>query len=254
MPFLLSFGIHFMGITERDFFMSVFNLEKSLLLYAVTDRSWLEYAQIKIEDESTMRLRDKKLSLAEACELAIQGGVTMIQLRNKEFGTGISDRGQEEAIEVRDVCRKYSVPFIIDDDVDMAVKLEADGVHLGLDDTDLVTARKMLGNSAIIGATAHNTGEALVAEAAGADYLGCGAVFPTSTKAVKNKLSYEELKNITSHVSIPVVAIAGITADNVQSLKGSGIAGAATVSGVFAVLDIKKEAERFRAELESMIR
>jgi thiamine-phosphate pyrophosphorylase len=234
--------------------MSVINLEKSLLLYAVTDRSWLEYAQIKTEDGSTGRLRDKPLSLAEACELAIQGGVTMIQLRNKEFGTGISDRGLEEALEVRDVCRKYSVPFIIDDDVDMAVKLEADGVHLGLDDTDLVTARKMLGSRAIIGATAHNTKEAMAAEAAGADYLGCGAVFPTSTKAVKNKLSYEELKNITSHVSIPVVAIAGITADNVGKLKGSGIAGAATVSGVFAAEDIKKEAERFRAELESMIR
>ena len=103
--------------------MSVFNLKKALLLYAVTDRSWLEYAQIKIEDGITKSLRDKKLALAEACELAIQGGVTMIQLRNKEFGTGISDRGHEEALEVRDVCRKYSVPFIIDDDVDMAVNI-----------------------------------------------------------------------------------------------------------------------------------
>ena len=137
--------------------------------------------------------------------------------------------------------------------MELAYETGADGVHLGLDDTDLTEARRILGDSAIIGATAHNAEEAKAAEAAGADYLGCGAVFPTATKAVKNRLTYEELSRITANVKIPVVAIAGITADNVIQLKGSGIAGAATVSGIFAAADIEKEAIRFKKVLEQMI-
>lgn len=230
------------------------DLNKALLLYAVTDSSWLEFSENCDSDGNKVRVRrDTPLTLPLSCELAIKGGVTMIQLRNKEFGTGISNRDRHEALEIRDICRKYSVPFVIDDDVELAYETGADGVHLGLDDTDLTEARRILGDSAIIGATAHNAEEAKAAEAAGADYLGCGAVFPTATKAVKNRLTYEELSRITANVKIPAVAIAGITADNVIQLKGSGIAGAATVSGIFAAADIEKEAIRFKKVLEQMI-
>ncbi|MCR5209841.1 MAG: thiamine phosphate synthase [Lachnospiraceae bacterium] len=234
--------------------MSFKGLEKALALYAVTDRSWLEFSECTDDKGRKIRLkRDNILTLPQACEQAIKGGVTMIQLRNKEFGTGIANRDRHEALEIRDICRKYSVPFVIDDDAELAYETGADGVHLGLDDTDLTEARRLLGDEAIIGATAHNVEEAKAAEAAGADYLGCGAVFPTSTKAVKNRLTYEELSRITASVKIPVVAIAGITADNVIKLKGSGIAGAATVSGIFAAADIEKEAIRFKKILEEML-
>lgn len=190
-----------------------------LCLYAVTDRHWLG------ED-----------TLEHQVELAILGGATFIQYREKQLeGEALREQGRR----VQEVCRKYHVPFIVNDNVALALSLDADGVHLGQGDMKVQEARGQLGKDKIIGVSAHNVEEALEAQENGADYLGSGAVFVTGTKGDAGALSHGTLTAICAAVDIPVVAIGGIGFDNVSMLAGTGIAGVAVVSGIFAQGDIK---------------
>lgn len=207
-----------------------------LKLYAVTDRKWLNGAK-----------------LSEHVKLALEGGATMIQIRDKDIlsreGGMITDgmikeQEKEEALEIKHICHEYRAPLIINDNVQFAMEIDADGVHLGQDDMDPETARKLLGPDKIIGVTAKTVEQAKTAERKGADYLGSGAVFGSTTKLDAKPMSKELLKEITSSVDIPVVAIGGINAENAKTLKGTGIAGIAVVGGIFANDDIKLAAEQ----------
>ena len=197
---------------------------EQLRLYAVTDSSHLGGK-----------------NLADAVRDAIKGGATIVQYREKNPEKPLMLR---EAMEVRKVCREYSVPFIMNDSVDLALAVDADGVHLGLDDGDISEARKILGESKIIGASTHNAAEAIKAQALGADYLGCGAVFGSATKTNVCKISPDVLREVTGAVSIPVVAIGGITQENVMELRGCGLAGVAVVSALFSEENITEAAEK----------
>lgn len=202
---------------------------KNLKLYAITDRAWL-----------------KGESLAHQVELAIKGGTTIVQLREKHL------QGQELetlALEVQQVCKRYHVPFIINDDVELAKKIDADGVHVGQSDMAVEQARAILGPDKIVGATAKTIEQAQIAEKQGADYLGSGAMFGSTTKTDALPMTTELLQQICKSVQIPVVAIGGITIDNVEQLKDCSIAGVAVVSGIFAQEDIEKAAQEFRAKL-----
>ncbi|ASW44490.1 thiamine-phosphate diphosphorylase [Clostridium isatidis] len=196
---------------------------KSMLLYAVTDRAWLGAK-----------------SLSMVVREALEGGASFIQLREKNLPF---DEFLAEANEIKEVCKEYMVPFVINDNVDVALACDADGVHLGQDDMSPIEARKILGDNKIIGLSAVNLEQAILAEKQGADYLGVGAVFPTSTKEDADYVSYEELKKICEAVSIPVVAIGGIGADNIMELRGSGIDGISVVSAIFAQKNIKEATE-----------
>ena len=206
------------------------NLKDALLLYAVTDRRWL---------------RGK--TLPEAVEEAIVGGATIVQLREKEAA---HDEFLRLAKDVLAVCRRHGVPLIINDDVEIALECGADGVHVGQEDMELTRARAMLGADSIIGVSAHDAEEARRAFENGADYLGSGAVFPTGTKDVKSCIGPDGLARVAASVGIPVVAIGGITADNMSALAGTGAAGAAVVSAIFAADGIEAAARdlRFIAE------
>ena len=196
-----------------------YDLKKSLLLYAVTDRRWLKENQ----------------SLSDAVKEAVNGGATMIQLREKNMS---DDELKKEALLIKDSC---NVPLIIDNNIEVCKAVGADGVHVGQDDMPVKEARKILGPDYIIGATAHNVSEAIQAEKDGADYLGVGAAFGSSTKNdAKKIISLEEYKKITQAVSIPVVAIGGINETNIMKLKGLGLSGVAVVSAIFAKDDIEK--------------
>ncbi len=210
------------------------NLDKnSMLLYIVTDRTWLG-----------------ENSLSKQVEEAVLGGATFVQLREKNvcFHAFV-----KIAREVKAVTDKYKIPFVINDDVDVAVEVNADGVHIGQSDENLVSAREKLGSGKIIGVSAHNLDEALAAEKNGADYIGVGAVFSTSTKQDANKVSFETLTEICDSVTIPVVAIGGICAGNIMKLKGSGIDGVAVVSAIFAQKNIKKAAEELLVLSEQLV-
>lgn len=198
--------------------------KEQLRLYAVTDRMWLK------EEET----------LAEKVEQAIQGGVTFVQLREKDPVVDV----EALARSVQEVCRRYRVPFIINDDVALAKRVDADGVHLGASDMEVKAAREILGPDKIIGATAKTVAQAQNAALAGADYLGSGAVFGSTTKKDAIPMTKELLQEITQSVEIPVVAIGGIEASNVAELKGIDIAGVAVVSGIFAQQDVKAAAEQ----------
>lgn len=197
---------------------------EKLRLYAVTDRSWMKEGE----------------TLAGVLEEMLDAGVTCVQLREKTLDDAAF---LSEAKAIGALCRRYGVPFIVNDRPDIAKEAGADGVHVGLSDMGIEKAREYLGDGFIIGGSAHNVQEALAAQAAGADYIGCGAVFGSSTKTDATNLSLEELQAICRAVKIPAVAIGGIRLDNVQRLKGSGIAGVAVISGLFAAED-KKEAVR----------
>ena len=194
-------------------------LKKDLLLYAVTDRSWL--------GEET---------LYEQVEKALKGGATFIQLREKELD---EEHFLEEAITLKELCHKYHVPFVINDNVTIAKEMDADGVHVGQSDMEADDVRKILGEDKILGVSAQTVEQAVLAEKMGADYLGVGAVFSTSTKKDASAISKERVKAICEAVHIPVIAIGGITADNILTLKGSGICGIAVVSAIFAAKDIE---------------
>lgn len=196
---------------------------ETLRLYAITDRTWL--CGRKIEDD---------------VRAALKGGVTLVQLREKnvDFETLV-----QTAKDLKSVCREYGVPLIINDNIDAAIASDADGVHLGQGDTPVRAAREKLGADKIIGATAKTVSQAKKAESDGADYLGSGAVFGSSTKTDAVKMDMATLKSITDSVTIPVVAIGGITGENILTLKGTGIAGAAVVSGIFAAEKIEEAAK-----------
>jgi thiamine-phosphate pyrophosphorylase len=209
------------------------DLLSALSLYGVTDRAWLP-RPFPAEDRCGAAL------LASAVEDCIRGGTMMVQLREKN-----SSRGDILRIgkAVGDVCMAHRVPFIVDDDVDAALLLKAGGVHVGQSDTDAAEVRRRIGPGMILGVSVQTVGQAVRAQAAGADYLGAGAVFPTSTKNNAASVSRELLADICAAVTIPVVAIGGIHGENIARLDGTGIAGAAVVSALFAARD-KTEAAR----------
>ena len=208
--------------------------KKDLLLYGVTDRSWLG---------------DR--TLAQQVEASLRGGATMIQLREKHM-----DRGSilAQALELRELCGRYGVPLILNDDAELAQAAGADGVHVGQSDMEAQDVRAKVGPDKIIGVSAHSVEEALLAEKHGADYLGVGAMFPTGSKADVQELPYETLKDICAAVSIPVVAIGGISQENVAKLAGSGICGVAVISAIYAAKNIKSAAEELKAAAEAMLR
>lgn len=199
----------------------------ALKLYAVTDRQWLRGAK-----------------LSDHVRLALEGGATMIQIRDKEVLSHAGSAEKNEALEIRRICHEYNAPLIINDNVQFALEIDADGVHLGQDDMDPAEARKLLGPDKIIGVTAKTVEQAKTAESKGADYLGSGAVFGSTTKLDAKPMTKALLKEITASVNIPVVAIGGINADNAGSLVGTGIAGIAVVGGIFASDDIKQAAKK----------
>ena len=207
--------------------------KEDLLLYAVTDRHWLDGRTLK-----------------EVVRESLEGGVTMLQLREKQLDEG---HFLEEAKELQKLCRSYHVPFLVNDNVDIALAMNADGVHVGQSDMAAGDVRKKLGNDKIIGVSAQTVEQAILAEKAGADYLGVGAVFPTGSKDDADDVSYETLKAICSAVSIPVVAIGGITRENIHQLAGSGICGAAVISAIYAKADIKKAAADLKKAVKETI-
>ena len=192
--------------------------KKDLLLYAVTDRFWL--------GEQT---------LYEQAEEALRGGATFVQLREKALD---DEAFLAEALEIQALCKKYNVPFVINDNVEIARKINADGVHVGQSDMEAGNVRAILGENKILGVSAQTVEQALLAEARGADYLGVGAVFHTGSKADADDVSHETLREICKAVRIPVVAIGGIGKHNVRELSGSGICGIAVISAIFAAEDI----------------
>lgn len=204
-----------------------------LLLYAITDR----------------RNLDKKVFF-EKIEEALQGGVTILQLREKELD---EDSFINEAIEVKNICRKHGVPLIINDNVNVALKSGADGVHVGIEDMPIDEIRRTVPDSFIIGATCKTVEQAQSAERLGADYMGVGAVFPSPTKKNAVRITREHLKEICASVSIPAVAIGGITLENVDELKGGGMSGIAVVSAVFSADDIQKAASLLKEKAKSLI-
>ncbi len=201
------------------------NIErKDLLLYAVTDRNCLH-----------------GISLEDAVEQAILGGATCIQLREKAVD---EDELINEAKKLIEVCHRYNVPFIINDDYEAALKCGADGVHVGIEDAPVAEIRRIAGKNFIIGATAKTIEQARLAESSGADYLGVGAVFPSPTKKNALRITPELLKEICGSVSIPAVAIGGITAENVKAIAGCGQSGIAVVSALFGAEDVRAAAEK----------
>ena len=207
--------------------------KKELILYAVTDRHWL--------GEETLYDQVKK---------ALDGGATFVQLREKKL-----DREDflAEALEIQKLCKKYGVPFVINDEVSIAKDIDADGVHVGQSDMEAMDVRKVLGPDKILGVSAQTVEQAITAVKHGADYLGVGAVFATGSKDDADDVSHETLKAICEAVSIPVIAIGGITKDNVSELAGSGICGVAVISAIFGQNDIKKATEDLKASVEKML-
>ena len=193
---------------------------EDLLLYAVTDRSWLNGR-----------------TLCEHAEESLRGGATFLQIREKNLA---GPEFRAEALELKELCRRYGVPFVVNDDVELAIATEADGVHVGQKDMEAGRVRDMIGPDRILGVSAQTVEEALLAENEGADYLGVGAVFPTGSKDDADAVSMDMLRDICDAVSIPVIAIGGINADNVTSLAGTGIAGIAVISAIYAAPDTEK--------------
>ena len=197
---------------------------KDMRLYLVTDRSWLKAGE----------------TLAGQVEAALEAGATCVQLREKHTS---KEEFLTLARELKDVCARYGVPLIINDDVEIAREVDADGVHVGQEDAACREARRILGPDKIIGVSCHTVEEAVKAQADGADYLGLGAVFATGTKDDATVMSHHELKRICQTVTIPTVAIGGINRDNILQLAGTGVDGVAVISAVFAQED-KDEAVR----------
>ena len=207
---------------------------KELLLYAVTDRTWLG---------------DK--TLYEQVEQALKGGATFIQLREKNLG---NKAFLAEAIEIQRLCKKYHVPFVINDNVEIALEVNADGIHVGQRDMEAGNVRALFGKDKILGVSVQTVEQALLAEQRGADYLGVGAVFHTGSKADADDVSHETLKAICKAVNIPVVAIGGIGKNNILELKGSGICGIAVISAIFAAKDIQSATTELKRLTEQVVK
>lgn len=207
--------------------------KKDLLLYAVTDRKWLG-------DET----------LYSQVEKALKGGITFVQLREKELER---EKFIMEAVEIKGLCEKYKVPFIINDNISVAISVNADGVHVGQSDMEAGDVRKLIGTDKILGVSVQTEEQALLAEKRGADYLGVGAVFNTNSKTDADNVSYKTLEAICEAVNIPVVAIGGISKNNAAQLKGTGICGIAVISAIFAQPDIEKAANDLKIQIENII-
>ena len=208
--------------------------KNDLLLYAVTDRAWAG-----------------KQTFIEQVECALKGGATCIQIREKHLD---NKDFLNEALQVKALCRQYNVPFIVNDNAEIALKCGADGIHVGQHDMDASDVRALIGDKMILGVSAQSVEQAIKAEKHGADYLGVGAVFPTATKADADYVPYETLKQICSAVNIPVVAIGGISKGNINMLSGSGVDGVALISAIFSAPDIEKECRELRRLSELMIK
>lgn len=209
--------------------------DDQLLLYAVTDRHWLKEGEL----------------LDTPVEQALRGGATFLQIREKEMD---EESFEKEALRLQKLCRSYGVPFIVNDNVPLAVRIDADGIHVGQEDMEAGQVREMIGPDRILGVSAQTVEDALRAEAAGADYLGVGAVFPTGSKDDAVEVSKETLKAICEAVSIPVVAIGGITYDNLEELTETGIAGISVISAVFGQEDIEEATAKLKAKAYGIFR
>lgn len=207
--------------------------KEMMILYAVTDRSWLGGKALK-----------------EQVKEALDGGITCLQLREKNMP---DDEFLAEALEIGSLCKEYNVPFIINDNIDVAVKCKADGVHVGQSDMSAKDVRRIIGNDMILGVSAQTVEQAADAVENGADYLGVGAVFSTSTKLDADSVSFDTLREICGSVCVPVVAIGGISGYNIHKLKGSGVDGVALVSAIFASDDITASCKKLKKLSEEMI-
>lgn len=206
--------------------------KKSMTLYAVTDRSWLEGR-----------------SLSTLVEESLKAGVTFVQLREKKLDL---NEFVELAKEIKNLTDQYNIPYVINDNVEVALACNADGVHVGQKDMEASNVREKIGKDKILGVSVQTVDQAILAEKKGADYLGVGAVFSTSTKLDAINVSFDTLKEICNAVSIPVVAIGGINKDNVLKLSSSGVDGIAVVSAIFAEKDVYKATEELRTLSEQM--
>jgi len=193
-------------------------IRKAMLLYAVTDQMWLKKGE----------------TLADVVEAVLKNGATFLQIREKDLA---ADAFEAEAEKLKTLCAQHRVPFVVNDSVEIALQCDADGVHVGQSDIKGRDIRAMIGPDKILGISAGTVEEAIAAEKAGADYLGVGAIFATSTKKNARSMTMEQLKEIVSSVSIPVVAIGGISAKNILQLCNSGVDGVAVVSAIFAAED-----------------
>ena len=206
--------------------------KNSLELYAITDRHWLNGA-----------------SLYDQVEQTILGGATFIQVREKELD---KEDFLNEAVEIQKLCKAHHIPFVINDNVEIARSIDADGVHVGQSDMKAGDVRALIGSDKILGVSVQTVEQAVLAEKNGADYLGVGAVFQTGSKADADDVSHETLKAICEAVSIPVIAIGGITKDNVMQLAGSGICGIAVVSAIFAQKDIYAATAELKKQIDKL--
>lgn len=208
-------------------------LAEQLLLYAVTDRHWLNGR-----------------SLYDVVRESLDGGVTFLQLREKDLDDA---NFYEEAVKLQEMAKEYGVPFVVNDNVDIAVRMDADGVHVGQSDMEAGDVRALIGPDKILGVSAQTVEQAVLAEQRGADYLGVGAVFPTGSKDDAVEVTHETLRQICKAVSIPVVAIGGITKENTPELAGSGICGIAVISAIYAQNDIYGAAASLKKVTEDMV-
>ena len=206
---------------------------EDMLLYAVTDRAWLNGE-----------------TLESQVEKALKGGATFVQLREKELD---EEMFLEEAKKIKKLCAEYHVPFVINDNVDIALKVDADGVHVGQSDIPAHTARELLGPDKIIGVSAYNKELAVEAQKEGADYLGVGDVFGTSTKAGTHHVEIDILREICNAVKIPVVAIGGVNQSNVAKLADTGVSGAAVISAIIASKNITEAATNMLSLLQKEV-
>jgi len=193
-------------------------IRKAMLLYAVTDQMWLKEGE----------------TLSDVVESVLENGATFLQIREKDLSP---DAFEAEAERLKTLCARRGVPFVVNDSVEIALQCDADGVHVGQSDIKGRDIRTIIGPDKILGISAGTVEEAVAAENAGADYIGVGAIFGTSTKKNARNMTMERLKEIVSSVSIPVVAIGGISAENILQLCGSGVDGVAVVSAIFAAED-----------------
>ena len=207
--------------------------KRHMLLYAVTDRAWTG-----------------KQTLYEQVEAALKGGVTCVQLREKELD---ETAFLQEAKELCALCRRYGVPFLVNDNVEIAIACGADGIHVGQEDLAAGEVRRRVGETMILGVSVHTVEEACQAVRDGADYLGLGAVFPTSTKTDVEQMSNETLQAICDAVDVPIVAVGGINRGNILRLAGSGVDGVALVSAIFSAEDIEGTCRELRAMSKEMV-